>query len=207
MNLERAWIAVLMVSGLMAALPAAASARPVATPPPAPPADCPAPSLFPALTAFGDSRSYFIAPGGTFDSSAWSLAGGATLTGGNGPLQLGAAEGTLKLPAGGSATSPAFCVDLDYPTMRFFSAQLAPRSSSKLDVDVIYPARGESNPKAATVSNGTSAWELSPDVRLRPDRVDRDGGWRQVQIRFRADKSASGDWRVDDVLVDPRMRG
>jgi hypothetical protein len=57
------------------------------------------------------------------------------------------------------------------------------------------------------VSNGTAAWQLSKDVRLRPDRVDHAGGWRQVQIRFRADKAVTGDWRVDDVLVDPRMRG
>ena len=127
--------------------------------------------------------------------------------GGSGPLRLGAATSSLKLPPGGSATSPVFCVDLDYPTLRFFSAQLAPRSSSKLSVDVIYPARGNSNPKAATVPRGSSAWALSQDVRLRPDRVDSAGGWRQVQIRFTADKGAGGDWRVDDVLVDPRMRG
>lgn len=208
MKLGRAWTAVLMIGGLLAALPGVASAKTL--PAPATPlgaADCPPPSLFTPLGGFGDSRSYFTAPGGSFETPSWSLAGGATLTTGSGPLQLGAANGSLKLPPGGSATSPVFCIDLDYPTMRFFSAQLAPKSNSKLTVDVIYPARGNSDPKAATVSRGTPAWALSPDIRLRPDRVDTAGGWRHVQIRFTADKAATGDWRVDDVLVDPRMRG
>jgi hypothetical protein len=208
MKLERASMAVLMIGGLLALLPAVASAKPAPSPSPSPvTADCPPPSLFTPLSAFGDTRSYFVVPGGAFEAPAWSLAGGATLTGGSGPLQLGPAQGALKLPPGGSATSPVFCVDVDYPTMRFFSAQLAPKSSSKLTVDVIYPARGDSNPKAATVSKATAAWVLSPDVRLRPDRVDKADGWRSVQIRFAADKAAHGDWRVDDVLVDPRMRG
>jgi hypothetical protein len=205
MKLTRTWMAVLTICGLSAVLPAAASARPIFTPTPA--ADCPAPDLFTPLSGLGDSRSYFVAPGGAFEAPSWQLTGGAGLTSGSSPLLLGPAQGALKLPPGSSATSPVFCVDLDYPTMRFFSAQLVAHSSSKLHVDVIYPARGTSNPEAMTVSNGTPAWQLSKDVRLRPDRVDHSAGWRQVQVRFRADHGVSGDWRVDDVLVDPRMRG
>jgi hypothetical protein len=205
MKLKRTWMAVLTICGLSAVLPAAASARPVFTPTPA--AECPAPELFAALGGFGDPRSYFVAPGGAFEAPSWQLTGGAALTGGSGPLHLGSAKGALMLPPGGSATSPVFCVDLDYPTMRFFSAQLAAKSSSKLHVDVIYPARGTSNPEAMNVSNGTPAWQLSKDVRLRPDQVDHAGGWRQVQLRFSADKATAGDWRVDDVVIDPRMRG
>jgi hypothetical protein len=205
MKLKRTWMAVLTICGLSAVLPAAASARAVFTPTPA--AECPSSQLSTPLVGFADPRWYFVAPGGDFETPSWQLTGGAELAAGSGPLHLGAAMGSLRLPPGGSATSPVFCVDLDYPTMRFFSAQLAPKSSSKLQVDVIYPARGDSNPKADTVSTATPAWQLSRDVPLRPDRVDQSGGWRQVQIRFTADKVAVGDWRVDDVLVDPRMRG
>jgi len=202
-------MAVLVVGGLLAALPAAASARP-ASPPHATAstaAECSPPATFAALAAFGDPRSYFVAPGGDFETPGWSLEDGATLSAGSGPLNLGPALASLQLPPGGSATSPVFCVDVDYPVMRFFSAQHAPKTSSKLNVEVIYPALGTSNPKAATVSKGAPAWELSRDVLLRPDHVDRADGWRQVQVRFEAAKSSAGDWRVDDVLVDPRMRG
>jgi hypothetical protein len=209
MKLERAWMAVLTIGGLLAVLPATAFAKPAAPTTASSPATaaCPTPALFTALAAFGDTRSYALAPGGDFEAPAWTLAGGATLTSGNGPLTLGAARSSLQLPPGGSATSPVFCVDLDYPILRFFSTQRAPKSSSKLNVDIVYPALGTGNPKAANLPKGTSEWALSPDVRLRPDRVDSAGGWRQVQVRFSADKAQAGDWRVDDVLVDPRMRG
>ena len=90
--------------------------------------------------------------------------------------------------------------------MRFFSAQRVAGSSSKLNVDVIYPALGTSRPKVATVS-GTSAWAPSKDVKLRPELVTKNTGWRYVKLRFTADPATTGDWRVDDVLVDPRMRG
>jgi hypothetical protein len=198
-QMKLARMLVLTIGGLMAVLPATASAATTA--------DCRPPATSTALAPFGDLRPYFVAPGADFETSAWTLAGGATRTTGSGPLKLGAAKSSLRLPSGGSATSPVFCVDLDYPTLRFFSAQHAPKSSSKLSVDVIYPALRQSTPKAYTVSTGTPAWALSRDVRLRPERVDKAGGWRQVQLRFSADKAAAGDWRVDDVLVDPRKRG
>jgi hypothetical protein len=208
LKLERASMAALMIGGLLALLPAVASAHSVSLPGPSPSAaECPAPSLFTALGAFGDSRSYFTAPGGAFEAPSWSLAGGATLTAGSSPLHLGPAKGSLKLPSGSSATSPVFCVDLDYPTLRFFSAQLAPRSKSKLSVEVIYPALGTSKPKATDAASGTPAWTLSKDIKLRPELVTKGTGWRYVQIRFTTDRAITGDWRVDDVLVDPRMRG
>ena len=200
--MKLARMAVVMIGGLTAVLPATASAAAKTAAP-----DCRPPATFAALAPFGDLRPYFVAPGGDFETPAWTLAAGATRTAGSSPLRLGAAATSLRLPPGGSATSPAFCVDLDYPTFRFFSAQHAAKSSSNLNVDVLYPALQQSSPKAATVSKGTPAWELSRDVRLRPERVDKAGSWRQVQIRFSADKAAAGDWRVDDVLVDPRMRG
>jgi hypothetical protein len=206
MKLKSTWMALLVIGGLTAVLPTAASAHPAAWTPAAS-ADCPAPSLFTPLARLGDARSYFVAPGGAFEAPAWSLAGGAALTGGSGPLRLGTAKGSLKLPPGGSATSPVFCVDLNYPTLRFFSSQLVARSKAKLGVEVIYPALGTSKPKATDVASGMPSWTLSKDVRLRPEIVSKGSGWRYVQIRFTADKAVAGDWRIDDVLVDPRMRG
>ena len=207
MKLKRTSMAALMIGGLLAVLPASASAWTSSWPTPAPTsADCPLPSLSKPLIGYGDWRSYFTAPGGTFETSSWSLAGGATLTPGSGPLRLGAARSSLRLPPGASATSPVFCVDLDYPTMRFFSTQRVLGSNSKLNVDVIYPALGTSKPKVATVS-GTSSWALSKDVKLRPELVTSNSGWRFVKLRYSADWATTGDWRVDDVLIDPRMRG
>ena len=76
----------------------------------------------------------------------------------------------------------------------------------KLSVDVIYPAIDQKKTEAATVTKLDEDWTLTKDVPLKPAVVDKAGGWRLVQLRFRA--AADGrSWKVDDVLVDPRMRG
>jgi hypothetical protein len=196
----------LLTAGLMAVASAPAAAAQAA--PPLTATDCGAPALAPALSAFGDARSYFLAPGGDFESTAhgWSLTGGAMPTAGSGPLRTGAAAKSLRLPAGATATSPVFCVDLNYPTFRFFHAQ----GASGLSVDVIYPALGTTKkPKTTSVTSGSASWTLSKDLNLRPDQATNDAGLRQVQLRFVAATGAKGkgDWLVDDVLIDPRMRG
>ena len=162
----------LLTAGLMAvaAAPAAAVYAPfeAAT-------GCATPALAPALSAFGDPRSYFTAPGGDFESTrhGWQLTGGAALAAGSGPLRRGTTK-SLRLPAGATATSPVFCVDLDYPTFRFFHA----RGVSPLSVDVIYPMLGTKKPKATSLAGGTTSWKLSRDVSLRPTLVTRNWGWR-----------------------------
>ena len=167
-------------------------------------AGCTVPAMTASLAAFGDWRSYFLAPGGDFETAAhgWTLTGGATRSAGSGPLRLGAATKSLRLPAGATATSPVFCVDLNYPTFRFFSS----KGSAPLNVDVIYPAIGAKKLKATTIKGGSPSWTLTKDVDLRPTVVTKDAGWRLVQLRYVAATGASGDWLVDDVLIDPRMR-
>lgn len=158
--------------------------------------------MAPLLASFGDWRSYFLAPGGDFESSdqGWTLTGGATPSAGSGPLRRGTKS--LRLPAGATATSPIFCVDLNYPTFRFFSSM----GKAPLSVDVIYPSLGTKKPMATTLKGGATGWSLTKDVSLRPTVVTKDAGWRLVQLRFVADTGAAGDWHVDDVLIDPRMR-
>ena len=160
--------------------------------------------MAPMLAAFGDWRSYFLAPGGSFEAGThgWNLTGGATASAGSGPLRLGTAARSLRLPAGATATSPVFCVDLNYPTFRFFST----KGNAPLSVDVIYPALGTKKPKATTIKGGAAAWSLTNDISLRPSLVTKNTGWRMVQLQFNAGTGATGDWRVDDVLIDPRMR-
>jgi hypothetical protein len=164
---------------------------------------CAAPRLWNPLAKFGDHRHYFVAPGGDFedDDDGWGLEGDAEIDEGNAPLRLGGDdEGSLHLPAGASATSPAFCIDLDYPSFRFFG-----RGSGDLEIDVVYPkVTGDNSEHEATLKAGEH-WSLSADVDLDPVRGGGDWGWRKVAIRFRA--SAAGRWQIDNVLVDPRFRG
>ena len=114
---------------------------------------------------------------------------------------------SLSLPPGSSATSPEMCVDLNYPTFRFFASQLAADTDSDLAVDVIYPALAKNNVREAKKFRlkARDGWELSDDIKLEPQRLGKKAGWRRIAIRFRVEpgKKASA-YRVDDILVDPR---
>ncbi len=202
--MKRSSLVSLLTGGLLALTATPGLAATYAAPAPPTAAGCTTPAMAPLLSGFGDWRSYFLAPGGSFEANthAWSLTGGATTATGSGPLRLGAAARSLRLPAGATATSPVFCVDLNYPTFRFFSS----KGYAPLTVDVIYPALGTRKPKATTVKGGATVWSLTKDVSLRPTLVTSNPGWRLVQLRFNAGTGATGDWRVDDVLIDPRMR-
>ena len=135
MKLERAPMAVLMVGGLLALLPAAASARPMYFP-----SLClgrlPRARAVHGARPFGDRRSYFAAPGGTFEAPAWSLAGGATLTGGSGPLRLGPAR---RIAAAAARRAPP----------------RAPSSASTSTIRRCASSRPSSRPGAARSSTST----------------------------------------------------
>jgi hypothetical protein len=175
-------------------------------------ATCSTPELFNPLTAFKDERDYFVAPGGDFEGPTlpgWQLEGGANLTaGGSTQAAAGATQSySLALPAGSSATSPEMCVDLNYPTFRFFATQLAEDTDAQLVVDVIYPALSKHNVREAKKFRlrARDGWELSDDIKLEPQRLGKQSGWRKIAVRFRVrpgKKPAS--YKIDDVLIDPR---
>ena len=173
---------------------------------------CQAPDLFNPLVAFKDERDYFMAPSGDFEDPSlpgWQLSGGAAVTGGSSPhAATGQNHGSaLTLPAGSSALTPEFCVDLNYPTFRFFAAQLSGDTDSELRVDVVYPALEKGNVREARKFKykAKDGWRLSDDVKLEPQRLGKRSGWRRVAIRFRVEEGKKpATYRVDDLLIDPR---
>ena len=95
-----------------------------------------------------DLASYTLLPGGTFEDGAqgWSLTG-ARVVAGNEPFNVHGPGETqsLSLPAGSTATSPAICVGLLHPTMRFFgrgSGGGLLGALSTLQVDVLFEDAG-----------------------------------------------------------------
>lgn len=149
----------------------------------------------------GDSNSYTLIPGGSFEPGdpAWSLRGGATVVDGNQPFANTGAN-SLYLPAGSSATSPFMCVGTLSPTLRLYgfsssantalSVQILARNIfgvlTVLGVGVVYPGQttwAPTNPAlflqslGALVTNTTS-----------------------VAFRF---APVNGSWTVDDTYVDP----
>jgi hypothetical protein len=175
-------------------------------------ATCSAPELFNPLTGFKDGRDYFVAPAGDFEDPTlpgWQLEGGANLIGGGSTHAVtgGAQRSSLSLPPGSSATSPQICVDLNYPTFRFFASQLQEDTDAQLVVDVIYPALVKDNVREAEKLRlkAKDGWKLSDDIKLEPQRLGKQSGWRKIAVRFRVKpgkKAAS--YKIDDVLIDPR---
>jgi hypothetical protein len=174
---------------------------------------CTSPLLSNPLTAFKDRRSYFLAPAANFEDPSlpgWELSGGAAVTADPSNVAVigDSQTSSLSLPPGSSATSPEMCVDLDYPTFRFFATQLAADTDSALAVDVIYPALTRNNVREAKRFHlkAKDSWKLSDDIQLEPQRLGKKWGWRRVALRFRnVSGKKPGTFQVDDVLVDPRL--
>ncbi len=145
-----------------------------------------------------DFAHYELAPGGDFESSTWTLTGGATRVAGSEPY---AATGTLgssslSLPAGSSAQSPPTCVDAAYPSIRFFIAGRGMVAVSVVDGSSVIPA--------GVAIAGFIWWPTLIMPTSAPVLGALSGGTAQVSLRF---TGLSGSPRIDDVFIDPWGRG
>ncbi len=90
-------------------------------------AACPTQPVTTPFSQWGDSASYFLVPGGSFEGTAdqvgWSLSN-ATLSAGNEPFNVNGPgdQQSLTINAGGIAVSPYFCVDNTMTSLRLFAA-------------------------------------------------------------------------------------
>jgi hypothetical protein len=194
---------------LFAALPGSASAGVLVASAPS----CDNGATSQPFAQWGDDNSYFLAPGGSFESgSAWS---GGRVVSDQEPWRVAGDSGShaLSVGAGGSVVSPTLCVGLEHPTMRFF----AHRSGGGLlggASTLVVTARVETSLGAVveipvgtvtTLTNGVS-WNRTPaQVVLASLLPLLPGEHTPIQFRFTA--VGTSDWVIDDVFVDPRYRG
>jgi hypothetical protein len=135
-----------------------------------------------------DHADYFLAPDGSFSSggAGWAL-DGSDVVPGDDPF--------LHLRAGGAATSPAVCVTVDDPTMRFFA-----QGTGALWVDVLYTdGDGIERLQRIGVLRGPGEWAPSEILPIVVNTYEM-----TVAFRFTARR---GDWAIDDVYVDPYRKG
>ena len=157
-----------------------------------------------------DIASYVPAPDGGFEAGAkgWDL-DGATTVAGNETFKVGgsADDTALRVPAGGSATSPAFCVGLEHPTARVFAKRVGGSLLSTLRVDVQFEdALGKTHflPIGLVALNGSS-WQPSLPMLMVANLLPLlPGGHTPVALRFVP--QGPGTWQVDDLYVDPFKR-
>jgi hypothetical protein len=89
------------------------------------------------FAAWGDTATYALAPQGDLSATdAWTLNKQATVVSGGDPFS-GAAY-SLQLAKDAQAATPAMCVNLDNPTIRFFVRDVGGNGKSSLKIDVLY---------------------------------------------------------------------
>jgi hypothetical protein len=176
-------------------------------------AACPNGTVSQPFTQFGDSAYYTLVPDGGFEGggNGWAL-GGNSIVAENESFFVGSSgdANSLDAPAKTSVVSPEFCVDENMPTLRFFARKLNPAKSGHLKVEILYKDTS-GNAKVAsagTLTNGGrmeyGAWEPSDLLKLSTVIPTTKRGTATVQVRITAD--TGGDWLVDDVYADPRLR-
>jgi hypothetical protein len=165
---------------------------------------CPGVTYTQPFTAWGDSNSYFLATGGSFEgTNSWSLSGGAQVVAGNEPFYLNSKTDShsLLLPPGSSATTPAMCLAVLSPHMR-----LVGKASDGSAVHVDVYATGLLGLVRLPVSANidlSSQWGPSGDVSLLLQNVLAVTNLGKTNIYFRFSPIGSASVQLDDVYVDP----
>jgi hypothetical protein len=163
---------------------------------------CTAPTLTQPFTAWGDQSWYTLVPGqtpGNFDSSGWTLSGGARVVVDG---QYGGGT-VLDLPSKAKAVSPTFCVSSDYPIARAMIRDVV--GSEGVFFYVSYEGTPTWNtPKNTGQMHGNqTAWTLSGKLNMQPSSVS---GWQLVRLTLIAGGNTS-DFRLYNLYVDPYSKG
>ena len=170
---------------------------------------CTAPVTEQPFMRFGDSSYYTLVANGGLESGTtdWTLSKASVVSGNESFYAHSTRDAkSLALPRGSSATTRAFCVGLDKPTMRFFSKSSGTGLLSSLRVDVLFET---SLGLTLSLPIGTiaphAAWAPSPKLLVVANLLPLLPN-QQTPVAFRFTPQGTGSWSVDDVYVDPHRR-
>jgi hypothetical protein len=173
-------------------------------------ASCSYPSNGQTFSQWGDMSTYVPAPGGTFENgvAGWDL-DNASLVDENESFFLNDSSDSksLAIADGGSATSPAACVDRTYPTFRFMVRSTGSRLAV-LKVDAIYRDLLDGGKiKLKTVGFTTAGRDWSPSLVqvLVLGQLAKAGDESYVQFRF-TPVGVNASFQIDDIYIDPWAR-
>lgn len=192
-----------LVAGLAVAAPSAQAGLLVNTAP-----DCDAQSLSKPFLPWLDPANYTLAPGGDFESDTWELRGGAAVVSGNSSHYVGSSSDShsLSLPRGSSATSPTICVGLEHPTLRFFAKNSGSLLSTLRVAVKFEDATGNVQSLPIGVFAAGGSWQPTLPTLVVANLLPLLPGERTpVAFEF-TPLGLGGNWRIDDVYVDPWRR-
>jgi len=158
------------------------------------------------FAAWGDPAIYALPPGGDLSSSeGWTLDKRARVVTGADPFS-GAAQ-SLELPKDAEAATPAMCVNLDNPTIRFFARDTGGNGKSNLKVDMLYEDL-DGHVKHMTVAKLKVGSEWQPSLIL-PIYVNMlalasPSGLTAVALEFKAEGLQKDEvLSISSIYVDP----
>ena len=162
------------------------------------------PSSF--FSPWGDDATYMLAPQGDLsETDGWTLSKQARVA--FSPDPFSGAGQSLELAKGAEAATPAMCVTLDHPTVRFFVRDSGGNEKSHLKVDVLYEDFG-GHVKHLTIAKVTAGSEWQPSV-IVPMYMNRlalasPTGLTAVGFRFKAQGLQKGETlSISSLYVDP----
>ena len=162
------------------------------------------------FTAWGDTASYYLAPGGGAEGQLqkWTLTGGAGTAAGNESyfVHSAADKRSLIIPAGGSATTPAACIAVNAPNFRFFlKNSTSAQGSLKVQINGV-GTLGDVRSLWSSTLSPTSAWTLSASqyFLVNLNALYSSTGTTPMSITFSA---TGGAVQIDDIYIDPYRRG
>ena len=169
--------------------------------------------FFTPFTPWNDSNPYFVADGGSFEgdvgTGGWSLTGGAAVGSPNEPWHVnGSADfNSLAIPNGASATSPSVCVTASSPALRLFYVNTG-GTDRPLQVSINYNGTdGKRHSQKLQDQKTGSSWSPSPSIPFLAtiQGVLTQSGQTMVTFTFTSpfQKDHPGNWRIDDVEIDP----
>jgi hypothetical protein len=162
------------------------------------------------FAAWGDYASYVLAPQGDLSAvDGWTLNKQATVVSSADPFS-GAAR-SLQLSKGADAGTPAMCVTLDNPSIRFFTRDLGGNEKSHLKVDVLYEDFA-GHIKRLTIARlrAGSEWEpsLILPIYMNVLALASPSGVTAVALRFKAEGLQKDETlSISSLYVDPLKMG
>jgi hypothetical protein len=154
------------------------------------------------FTRWLDPFSYTLVPGGTFEDGSpdWDLTGASVVAGNESYNVSGAGSRSLSLPRGASATSPAFCGGIGYPTVRLFAK--GGGLLGLLSVTVHYlDGAGVLRSQSLGIVTASGGWQPSLPMLTLAGLPLLTGSQLTISVT-----AVGGSFTVDDVYVDPWMR-
>jgi hypothetical protein len=158
------------------------------------------------FAAWGDDASYVLAPQGDLSATdGWTLSKEATVV--PSPDPFSGAQQSLQFAKGAEAGTPAMCVTLDNPTIRFFIRDRGGNEKSRLKVDVLYEDF-DGHVKHLTIAKlrAGSEWEPSAIVPMYMNilALASPSGVTAIAFRFKAEGLQKGETlSISSLYVDP----